>query len=151
MKKILLLPLIFCFFLVGFGIKNDPPRKAKITFVKVNSWSEKNIDGNAWDANSAPDLYLQLKGADLKQVPNDPTDDVVFPNQSSSIRRNYETPYLVENPSAKYYLQLMDKDDLDSDDDMGMVGFKLSDYPDQPAVVFLTQNNLSVEVGLVWQ
>ena len=130
--------------------KDAPTRSASITSVKVTAWPSTNASGAAWDASSAPDIIFQLLESDLSEVPNDPLDDVVFPDAAGTITRTLITPYRIADPSATYYIQLADNDELDPDDVMGKVDFDLDNYPDQPAVIFKTVNGITMEIGLQW-
>ena len=131
--------------------KDSPVRTAKITSLKATAWPATDASGAPWDATTAPDIYFEILEADLSQVPNDPADDVVSLDASGVVNRTLFTPYRIADPNATYYIQLVDNDEIDADDEIGRVGFDLDDYPDQPAVIFRTQNGVSIEIGLQWE
>ncbi|MEN9525346.1 MAG: hypothetical protein RLZZ256_730 [Bacteroidota bacterium] len=145
---------ILLFSLIGLTLiackKDTPTRSASITSVKVTAWPTTNASGAPWDATSSADLFVQLLKSDLSEVPNDPLDDVVFPDAIGTIARTLITPYRIPDPTATYYIQLLDNDELDADDEIGVVDFDLDNHPDQPAVIFKTVNGITMEIGLQW-
>lgn len=152
MRYLPLIGLVAATLFMGCKKNNEPTRTASIKSIKATAWPTTNASGAPWDATSAPDLYFEILESDFSQVPNDPADDFVYVNQTDMlVTRTMETPYRIANPDEIYYIQLVDNDEADPDDVIGKVGFELDDYPDRPAVIFRTQNGITLEIGLQWE
>lgn len=182
MKKGLSILLVAVIALTSFSNKNKKAKQAKITYVHVVDWPKTNANGQAWDNDSNPDVYMMLvtskKGGsgltddgasslagrrpkDLPglvdglenyvQVANDPLDDVEFKNTNQqSLRRSLANPFLVSDLNNTY-LALVDNDDKDNDDLMGLVHLNFNaNNLTEDAVIFMHQG-VKVEVGVKWQ
>ena len=160
----------------SFRKKDDLERMNGISYINVHDWPKKNEKGEPWDADSAPDIALVFgkaksgewdgfKGgnqgkegngaeglnaglANFVLFPNDPLDDLVFENAKPTLRRNLDNSNVSLHPDSTYYILLIDKDEKDGDDFMGAIPLKLSDYPEQQAVIKLKQDGISLSVGL---
>lgn len=141
--------------LIGFlftSCKKDPVNPtAKITYIKATSWPSSDLNQIPWDTASAPDIYFELLDANYQELTNQPFDDSVFINATNMVDRPIEIPYKLPSTNANYYIQLVDDDDIDTDDSMGNVQFNLSDYPVNTAVIFRSSNGISLEIGLAWE
>lgn len=147
-KLILIILLSFLF----TSCKKDPVApSAKITYIKATSWPSSDSNQIPWDTASAPDIYFELLDANLQELSNQPFDDSVFVNATSTVDRPIVTPYKLPSTDANYYIQLLDDDDTDADDSIGKVQFNLSDYPVNSAVIFRSSNGIALEIGLAWE
>ena len=153
MKKILLLSFGLALIMIGCKKDNDTTSTAQINSVTLKSWPTNDSLGIAWDSASSPDIYLELLDANLIEVSNDPLDDTTFVDATGSVLR-YEliTPYRLASPESNYYIDVLDDDTIDSDDNMGKVMFNLGNYPNHPSSITLEDSTVgvTVEVGLQW-
>lgn len=127
------------------------PTSAKITYIKATGWSAYNSVGSPWDVSSPPDIYFQVQDVGSNVLAD--YSSYVFTDASPPIQLNLSVPYSVPSLATNYYIELFDYDNLDPDDDMGYVGFKMSDYPTYPSVINVTSATfgITVEMGIQWQ
>ena len=60
MKNGLFFSIIAMIALTSFSMKTKKPKQVKITYVNVLEWPKTNANGQAWDDDSNPDVYMML-------------------------------------------------------------------------------------------
>jgi PKD repeat protein len=134
-----------------------PFTKASLTKVVLTSMPFLDGSGSGWDAFDGPDLFMQL----LSPNPDNTVleESGVVSNLVSSmlpVTWNLTTPYTINdfNFSDFYFIQLMDSDALDPDDEIDYVSFQLDNYTTgsspYPSTITRTQNSSTVTLHLNW-
>jgi len=135
-----------------------PFSKATLTKVVVTSMPFIDGSGSGWDPFDGPDLYIQL----LSPNPDNTVlvESGFVSNLTSSklpVTWNLTIPYTIYdfNFPEFYFIQLMDSDALDTDDEIDFVSFKLDNYAASssspyPSTITRTQNSSTVTLHLNW-
>jgi PKD repeat protein len=135
-----------------------PFSKATLTKVVVTSMPFIDGSGSGWDPFDGPDLFIQL----LSPNPDNTVlvESGFVSNLTSSklpVTWNLTIPYTIYdfNFSEFYFIQLMDSDALDTDDEIDFVSFKLDNYAASssspyPSTITRTQNSSTVTLHLNW-
>ncbi|MFZ4411999.1 MAG: PKD domain-containing protein [Bacteroidales bacterium] len=131
----------------------------KVSITQITLTLMPFIDGNGagWDPSDGPDVYFKI--SDLNNVVlYDATSASRFNNVTLSslpIAWNLSTPFLITDFNAARFIDLWDYDTLDPDDNIGYVGFRMSDYitgsNPYPSIVTKTQNGITILLSLSWQ
>lgn len=134
----------------------SPPTKVKITKVTITNMPFVDGSGSSWDFSNGPDVFFNI---------TDQVNNVLFNGTSSRINDvtssmlplswNFTTPFEITNFNIGRYIDVWDYDTPDADDNIGYVGFQMSNYTSgsnpYPASVTKTQNGITVKLDLVWQ
>lgn len=135
-----------------------PFSKATLTKVVVTNMPFIDGSGSGWDPFDGPDLYIQL----LSPNPDNTVlvESGFVSNLTSAklpVTWNLTIPYTIYdfNFSEFYFIQLMDSDALDTDDEIDYVSFKLDNYAASssspyPSTITRTQNSSTVTLHLNW-
>lgn len=140
---------------VNIGAAFTKVKITKVTVVNIPFTKPGGTSG--WDLDgTGPDIYFQIQ---------DVSSNVLFNAGASSrynditpstlpIAWNLTTPFEIPNLGASRYIQLIDYDFGTSNDDMGYVGFQMSNYTSganpYPSTVTNTQNGITVTLNLTW-
>lgn len=122
-----------------------PLKKTTITKITVSKMPFTDANGAGWDFLNGPDLYLDLLS------PNPDNKILATTNYFSDLKEselpkafNFIQNYTISNFSDYHFIQLMDRDSPDSDDEIDYVSFRLSDYTGgsnpYPNTITLNQN-----------
>lgn len=134
-----------------------PFTKASLTKVVLTSMPFLDGAGSGWDPFDGPDLFMQL----LSPNPENTVlvESGVVSNLVSSklpVTWNLTTPYTIYdfNFSEAYFIQLMDSDAIDADDEIDYVSFRLDNYitgsNPYPSSITRTQNSSTVTLYFNW-
>lgn len=132
-----------------------PFTKANLTKVVLTKMPFLDGAGSGWDPFDGPDLYLQLLS------PNPDNTVLVESGQVANLLSsqmpvtwNLTTPYTITNFTDFYFIQLMDYDVIDADDEIDYVSFKLDPYTTGtdafPTTITKSQNNSTVTLHFNW-
>jgi PKD repeat protein len=132
-----------------------PFSKATLTKVVVTSMPFIDGSGSGWDPFDGPDLFIQLLS------PNPDNSVLLESGQVANLLSsqlpvtwNLTSPYSITNFADFYFIQLMDYDAIDADDEIDYVSFKLDPYTTGtdafPATITKSQNGSTVTLHFNW-
>lgn len=133
-----------------------PPTKVKITRVNVTNIPFVDGNGSSWDFSSGPDVFFKITDQ-VNSVLYDGTSSRVTDVTSTQLPLswNFTTPFEITDFEVSRFIDIWDFDSPDADDNIGYVGFKMSNYTSgsnpYPTTVTNTQNGITVTLDLVWQ
>jgi hypothetical protein len=135
----------------------NAPTTVKITKIEIVNLPFTNpATGSGWDQTTGPDIYINI----VTQ-----SNSILLDGKSSRVMdvtpSQLPLPWTV-NPSfeiadfnAARYIDVWDYDFPDGDDNLGYVGFLMSNYTTganaYPSSVTETQNGITVKLTLAWQ
>ena len=129
----------------------------KVTVVDIPFTKPGGTSG--WDTDgSGPDVYFQIQDIN-STVLLDATSSARLSDVTPSMLPFYWTipnPFVITDLTAPRYIQLFDYDSnpLTPDEDMGYVGFTMSNYTTGssafPTTVTATRNGVTVKLDLIW-
>jgi PKD repeat protein len=130
-------------------------KKATITKITISKLPFSDPNGAGWDFVNGPDLYLDLLS------PN-PDNNVLASSNTISDLKETQLPvnfsftqnYTITNFADYHFIQLMDSDSPDADDEIDYVAFRLSDYTSgsnaYPNYINLSQNKTTATMYISW-
>jgi len=132
-----------------------PFSKANLTKVVVTKMPFLDAAGSGWDPFDGPDLFIQLLS------PNPDNSVLVESGQVANLLSsqlpvtwNLSDPYSITNFTDFYFIQLMDFDAIDADDEIDYVSFKLDPYTTGtdafPSTITKSQNGSTVTLHFNW-
>lgn len=114
--------------------------------------------GGGWDPSNGPDIYIEFLS------PNPNNNVMVSSNKINDITIDklpiiwkFQSPdyFLVPTLDEYYFIDVIDYDVIDSDDEIGYVSFKMENYMSgsdpYPSKCTLTQNNIKIDLELIWE
>lgn len=132
------------------------PTKVKITKVTVTNIPFVNGSGSGWDIASGPDVFFNIidqASTVLVNGTNSRINDVT--PSMLPLSWNFTTPFEITDFNVSRFVDIWDFDTPDADDNIGYVGFIMSDYTSgsnpYPPSVTKTQNGITVTLDLTWQ
>lgn len=122
----------------------------KITSIRLNQLPFVDNNASSWDISSGPDLFYKLTDANNNVYAiGDQFDDLI--STDLPLNWNFTKAFQINNLNTSFFVQFYDYDDLDSDDYIGLVGFKASLYTTTyPTSIPLTYNGVSIVINGVW-
>ena len=140
---------------VNIGAALTHVKITKVTFVNIPFTKSSGTSG--WDTDgSGPDVYFQIQ---------DTNSTVLFDATSSSKINDITplmlpfywtltSPFLINDLTQPRFIELWDYDPFNSDEDIGYVGFTMSNYTvgtsPYPSTVTNTRNGITVKLDLIW-
>jgi PKD repeat protein len=130
--------------------------KVKITKITITALPFITGTGAGWDPSDGPDVFFKITNQ---------SNTVLFDATSSSkvndvapsslpIAWTLATPFEITDLTAPKFINLWDYDTFDADDNIGYVGFLMSNYTSgsnaYPQTVTQTQNGITITLNLTW-
>jgi len=133
------------------------PTTCKIKELYVDNMPFVNNNGSGWDSNDGPDVFFEIWDSNNKLF-GDPS--IRYQNitqQDLPIRWYWNSGNYWNIPSLStwYYIVLWDYDPFSSNDQIGYVSFKMTNYMTinihYPTTITLQQNGITIRLKVVWQ
>ncbi len=135
----------------SFDCLDDPPIGLVISKIVVVNYPE-FVDGrNLWDSNTDADVYIDIAVDNTILLSTGYIEDA-FPTSSHVFENDF--PFLLEEMTTDYEIDLYDYDESSDDDWIGGFFFRPADYAtgNFPRVITLngTENQIDLELYVSW-
>jgi PKD repeat protein len=134
----------------------NAPTTVKITKVEIINLPFTNSSGSGWDQTTGPDLFFKITNQSSSVLVDGTLARFmdVAPSQLP-VGWTFNPAFEIADLSAARFIYVWDYDFPDVDDEIGYVGFLMTNYtsgPNQyPTTVTETQNGITVKLTLTWQ